>query len=745
MSRRATFIRALCPVLSRRSTQALASVTVAQALAPVAVALVLVSTALVPAAAMAGASTLPAAISGEPLLARYHGPQYLLAGNGAANFKDGHFLEAGFDHPAGLAVSADGTQLYVADRGNHAVRAVGLGPLQQVSTVAGLGRPGFSDGPVATALLREPLALAASSDGQRLYLLDQGGEALRVLDLQAGVVGTLARALTGSAGADAAWCSLALDPTTERLYLWRRGGGLDRLRAPTGALEPLSTAGPTFDGPGQLAWAEGLLCLFRPSAGALYRLPISEAPTVAPTAGPAPIAASAAANAGAGSTLAGSAALASPAISASFRSEPLSLSLSGATGLYSLGQVASDRYAVGLYDPAARLWRRFSPSTGRSTSVPLRDGLGRWISAPQPGADWHPNTLVAQRSPFTGELWAAASAANGEVYVAEPKGHRLLASPLRLGWNDLWEQHLSGEEVAKPAGVKRVLVVGSSNSFLVNSGVGADPELVLPGRLQAWLNLLGALQGKPWRYDVRLHAETLSLMGSPATYLLQAEASLDKAHLDAVVVDLMPIDVLNELIAFGHFKTHDDITAAPFDAQEALRDWSERAKELGPLQKELLAYLKTKPARVSDFWGVDKEGKLLIKEEYNLELLRDPKILSLAVRVMEKAFHQAAALAKRHHLKVIVNLYPLAAQLSPAEMAGGGRFISAETMGDPLHAPLAAAAARQGLSLIDLVPEAQLLDPVHGPLVTQDDHHYNLQGHEWMGFLLARKLLGKLE
>ena len=160
------------------------------------------------------------------------------AGTGAG-FKDGSFEEARFRNPQGLAVSADGKVLYVADTDNHAVRRLDLagrrvvtvaGTGNQAETyppdpgvgtqvtlsspwdlalrgnelfvamagshqiwridlgtskaepIAGSGAEGFLDGPGETAELAQPSGLALSSDG-RLYFADSEGSSIRWVDL----------------------------------------------------------------------------------------------------------------------------------------------------------------------------------------------------------------------------------------------------------------------------------------------------------------------------------------------------------------------------------------------------------------------------------------------------------------------------------------------------------------------------------------------------------------------------------
>lgn len=58
-----------------------------------------------------------------------------VAGSGARGFADG--VDGRFDYPQGMAF--DGDTLYVADAGNHAIRAVNIGS-GEISTLAGTGR-----------------------------------------------------------------------------------------------------------------------------------------------------------------------------------------------------------------------------------------------------------------------------------------------------------------------------------------------------------------------------------------------------------------------------------------------------------------------------------------------------------------------------------------------------------------------------------------------------------------------------
>ena len=104
-------------------------------------------------------------------------------GTGAIGLKDGSFAQAEFYQPQGLALSANGKTLYVADTENHAVRAVDLEG-KKVTTLAGTGRQGRRDrmeGPGLEIDLSSPWDL--SRVGDKLYIAMAGTHQLYALDL----------------------------------------------------------------------------------------------------------------------------------------------------------------------------------------------------------------------------------------------------------------------------------------------------------------------------------------------------------------------------------------------------------------------------------------------------------------------------------------------------------------------------------------------------------------------------------
>lgn len=118
---------------------------------------------------------------------------------GGRGASDGPASQAGFDFPEGLALVAGQGVLYIADTGNSLIRKLDLNA-QVVSTVAGGSSAGYVDGPLAAARFNNPYGIAATADGNKLYVADTGNNAIRLVDLQAGTVSTIA----GGGGAGSA-------------------------------------------------------------------------------------------------------------------------------------------------------------------------------------------------------------------------------------------------------------------------------------------------------------------------------------------------------------------------------------------------------------------------------------------------------------------------------------------------------------------------------------------------------------
>ncbi|MDD5567151.1 MAG: hypothetical protein PHH01_03055 [Patescibacteria group bacterium] len=111
------------------------------------------------------------------------GQTSLIAGSGASGFVNGIGNNATFNGPFTVALSSDNKTLYVADKYNHAVRAINLAN-NQVTTLVGTGKQGYKEGSFKEAVLGIPENIKRGPDGN-LYVSEAGSLRVRKLDLTA--------------------------------------------------------------------------------------------------------------------------------------------------------------------------------------------------------------------------------------------------------------------------------------------------------------------------------------------------------------------------------------------------------------------------------------------------------------------------------------------------------------------------------------------------------------------------------
>ncbi|MBL7928365.1 MAG: gliding motility-associated C-terminal domain-containing protein [Bacteroidia bacterium] len=106
---------------------------------------------------------------------------------GISGYTDGSALASRFNSPHGVCADKQGN-LYVADRYNHRIRKISTSGT--VSTLAGSGLPGSADGTGTAASFNEPWSLACDTNGN-LYIADTKNYKIRKVTT-AGVVTTVA-------------------------------------------------------------------------------------------------------------------------------------------------------------------------------------------------------------------------------------------------------------------------------------------------------------------------------------------------------------------------------------------------------------------------------------------------------------------------------------------------------------------------------------------------------------------------
>lgn len=99
--------------------------------------------------------------------------------------------QASLNLPHEIRFGPDG-KLYIVDMGNHVIRRADLGA-HRIETIAGTGRPGYAGdgGPATQATLKQPHSIQFGPDG-KLYICDIGNHAIRVIDLDTGLISTFA-------------------------------------------------------------------------------------------------------------------------------------------------------------------------------------------------------------------------------------------------------------------------------------------------------------------------------------------------------------------------------------------------------------------------------------------------------------------------------------------------------------------------------------------------------------------------
>jgi thiol-disulfide isomerase/thioredoxin len=191
----------------------------------------------------------------------------VLGGTSAEGIRDGAADEAWFAQPSGLAVSADGSRLWVADAETSALRSLEVTDEGFVVTThvgQGLFDFGDRDGPADQALLQHPLGVTVLPDGS-VAVSDTYNGAIRRFDSTTGEVSTLA---TGLDEPSAAVVETSVDGETQLVVVESAAHQLVRIPLPDKATRMKGRSHRTQRPPTSLSAGE--ICLevtFSPPTG----------------------------------------------------------------------------------------------------------------------------------------------------------------------------------------------------------------------------------------------------------------------------------------------------------------------------------------------------------------------------------------------------------------------------------------------------------------------------------------------
>ncbi|MBS1529986.1 MAG: hypothetical protein JSU01_06745, partial [Bacteroidetes bacterium] len=186
------------------------------------------------------------------------GVQTIIAGdpNNENGYADGKGSAALFDMPSGLAIDAS-HNLYVADAANNAIRKIT--PDGNVTTIAGGGKAGYTDGQGSAARFNFPQGIVLDNSGN-IYVSDTGNDLIRKIATD-GTVTTVAGKVesgkTDGTGAAARFNipeGITID-NNGNLVVADAGNNLIRKIAPDGTVSTFAGSGyaTSFDGTGKTA------------------------------------------------------------------------------------------------------------------------------------------------------------------------------------------------------------------------------------------------------------------------------------------------------------------------------------------------------------------------------------------------------------------------------------------------------------------------------------------------------------
>lgn len=648
-----------------------------------------------------------------PTFTPFYAKYFLVAGSGEPALKDGHFMQAAFKQPNSLVLSQDGGTLYVADFGNHAIRAVALRQQHQVSTLCGNGEAGAVDGGQGAARLTGPQQPQLSADGSRLYFLDQGGAALRELDLATHSVSTVLRL-----PAPLSFTSVAVDGAGKGLYLARQGHLMawdGKAPHPSTLLEDAALACAS----GRLVLAGRRLYYVSPCDHHIY--------LVKDARGPFPEALDQRPNA-------------KPALSL----QPLADLVVGASASgFCPMDMGEGGWSILAWDPGLGTFVAYGTGGGVAMAYAMNDYQGTPLLGPTAdlvGINGNSDRRLLLKGPV-----GLAVGPEGMIYAAEAVSGRIVGADRQLFIDAGTDINVIRAGETKPVGVKRLLLVGDSLAYFwrdYTPDKRFNVSLSFARQLELDLNLESALAGQGGRYEVEALTEQLGNMSGGTTSLYLTRADRVKGRgIDEVLIVVDYMSFTKELLMFANNQTDDDLATLGFQLDWQGMKGAERYKLYGPLRRGLVDDIRSHPLDYKGYADFDDKGNLRFLGD-SRELYKLPRIQQFARDLLQKALLKCQARAAKDGATLSVVLLPTRDLVEMGE--GGGDDFYEHLNADSLDAPILAAAHALKIPSYCLTPVMRLVALPFYPLIGKADHHYNHRGQGWLASMLARQMTGSL-
>jgi len=121
-----------------------------------------------------------------------------IAGSGISGFSNGLGTYAKFSYPTDVVFDENSSYVLIADSGNNRIRKMVLSTTE-VTTFSGTSVQGFVDGSSTSARFNKPRGLALAPDGNTLYIADSGNHAVRAISMDGSVRTVAGSGMVGSA------------------------------------------------------------------------------------------------------------------------------------------------------------------------------------------------------------------------------------------------------------------------------------------------------------------------------------------------------------------------------------------------------------------------------------------------------------------------------------------------------------------------------------------------------------------